>query len=206
MKYFVSLIAIAAIFASALVADHHMTAKVGEMAPNFTLTSAAGNEHSLADFKGKYVVLEWTNFGCPFVRKHYDVKNMQNLQKEYTVKDVVWLSICSSAMGKQGYFEGDDLTKQLKEEGTNATAYLIDADGKVGHMYGAKITPHMFIINPEGKLVYAGAIDSKKSTNSEDIANSTNYVKTSLDELMAGKEVSNPTTKPYGCSIKYAKK
>lgn len=178
-------------------------AKVGEMAPDFTLTSSEGNEHSLSDFKGKYVVLEWTNFGCPFVKKHYESENMQKLQKEMTGKDVVWLSICSSAEGKQGYYEGADLKKQVKEHKSNCTAYLVDADGKVGKMYGAKTTPDMFVINPDGELIYAGAIDDKASVDVEDVKDAKNYVRSALMQSMEGNEVSTSTTKPYGCSVKY---
>lgn len=178
-------------------------AKVGEMAPDFTLTSSDGNTHSLSDFKGKYVVLEWVNYGCPFVKKHYESNNMQTLQKEFTGKEVVWLSICSSAEGKQGYFEGDELKKEIKNQKANCTAYLIDADGKVGKMYQAKTTPHMYVVGPEGKLIYAGAIDDKKSVDTEDVKTAKNYVKAALMEAMAGKEVSTSSTKSYGCSVKY---
>lgn len=181
-------------------------AKVGEMAPDFTLVSSDGNEHSLSDFKGKYVVLEWVNYGCPFVVKHYGSNNMQTLQKEMTDKDVVWLSICSSAPGKQGYFEGDDLKKAIKENKAACTAYLQDTDGKVGKMYQAKNTPVMYIVNPEGKLVYAGGIDDVPSADPEDVKTAKNYIRAAMDELMAGKAVTNATTKPYGCSVKYANK
>lgn len=178
-------------------------AKIDEPAPDFTLTDSNGNEHSLSDFKGKYVVLEWINFGCPFVKKHYNSGNMQELQKKYTGKDVVWLSICSSAEGKQGYFEDAEINEQLNEKNAAMTAYLIDESGEVGHMYNAKTTPHMYIINPEGVLVYAGGIDDKPSTDEDDIETAKNYVSTALDALMSGNEVTNKVTKPYGCSVKY---
>jgi len=180
-----------------------MMAEIGRSAPDFTLTSSTGNTHSLSDFAGKYVVLEWVNYDCPFVKKHYGSGNMQNLQAAYTEKDVVWLSICSSAPGKQGYSEGQALNKRINQEKSRATAYLVDSDGKVGRMYGAKTTPHMYVINPEGRLVYAGAIDSKPSTNQADIPGATNYVMTALDAAMVGKTIQTSTTESYGCSVKY---
>ncbi|MEZ5357293.1 MAG: thioredoxin family protein [Candidatus Zixiibacteriota bacterium] len=183
-----------------------MTAEVGKHAPNFTLTDANGKTHSLSDFKGKYVVLEWVNFGCPFVVKHYKSGNMQNLQAKYTKKGVTWLSICSSAPGNQGYFEGDELKKQIKDNNFKASAYMIDASGEVGRMYNAKTTPNMYIINPEGVLVYAGAIDDKPSTNLEDVEGASNYISMALDQAMAGKSVQVASTQPYGCSVKYSKK
>lgn len=178
-------------------------AKIDAPAPDFTLLDSNGNEHSLSDFKGKYVVVEWINFGCPFVKKHYNSGNMQSLQKKYTGKNVVWLSICSSAEGKQGYFGNEEINEQLKDKAAAMTAYLIDESGKVGHMYNAKTTPHMYIVNPEGILVYAGGIDDKASTDEDDIETATNYVSTALDALMAGKEIADKVTKPYGCSVKY---
>ena len=178
-------------------------ATVGETAPNFTLMDASGKQHSLADYKGKYVVLEWINFGCPFVKKHYGSGNMQSLQKKYEEKGVVWLSICSSAPGKQGHFEGKELTTEIKDNGCMANAYLVDADGAVGRMYNAKTTPNMYVIDPSGKLIYAGAIDDKPSTDQADINGATNYVKAALDAAMAGKAVAVSNTQPYGCGVKY---
>jgi peroxiredoxin len=180
-------------------------ATVGKKAPDFTLVDAQGETHYLSDYADKYVVLEWVNFDCPFVKKHYGSKNMQTLQAAYQEKEVVWLSICSSAPGKQGYFDGDDLAKRIKAEGGNASAYLIDADGTVGRMYEAKTTPHMFVIDPEGTLVYAGAIDDHPSTKIADIEGATNYVQLALDASMAGEEVETDWTKSYGCSVKYGK-
>lgn len=180
-------------------------AEVGKKAPDFTLTDANGKTHSLSDFKGKYVVLEWVNFGCPFVKKHYGSGNMQMLQEAYTKKDVVWLSICSSAPGKQGYFAGEALTQAISEHDVKANAYLIDADGKVGRMYEAKTTPNMYVINPDGELIYAGAIDDTPSVDPDDIPNSTNYIKATLDAAMAGKAVAVKSTQPYGCGVKYDK-
>lgn len=178
-------------------------ATVGQKAPDFTLVDATGKKRSLADYQGKYVVLEWVNFDCPFVRKHYGTKNMQGLQTRYTGQDVVWLSICSSAPGNQGYFEGEALTKRISSEGMKSTAYLIDADGAVGRRYEAKTTPDMFVINPKGVLIYAGAIDDHPSTKPEDVQGAANYVSDALSLSMSGKPVSTSWTKSYGCSVKY---
>ncbi len=177
--------------------------KLDEAAPSFKLTDSNGKEHSLSDFKGKWVVLEWVNYGCPFVKKHYGSGNMQTLQKTYTEKGIVWLSICSSSEGKEGYFDADELKDKIKTANGSQTAYLVDEDGTVGKMYEAKTTPHMFIINPEGVLVYNGAIDNKRSTDQEDIKDATNYVKEALDAALAGKAIATKSTKPYGCSVKY---
>lgn len=177
--------------------------KVGSIAPDFSLIDSAGKTRSLSEFKGKHVVLEWFNPGCPFVQKHYTSGNMQKLQKEYAGKGVTWLAVDSSAPGKEGHLTPQTATKQMAEWKMKPTALLLDADGKAGQAYGAKNTPHMFIIAPDGKLIYEGAIDSKPSANAGDIASSTNYVKVALDEAMSGKPVSNPNTKPYGCSVKY---
>ena len=178
-------------------------AKVGEAAPGFTLVDSNGEEHSLADFEGKYVVLEWINYDCPFVVKHYDSGNMQSLQKKYTEKDVVWLAVCSSAPGKQGNFDNEEINKRSSDHNAAFTAYLIDADGKVGKSYGAKTTPHMYVINPEGTLIYAGGIDNIASADQDDIAEATNFVSAALDAAMNGDEVLVKVAKPYGCSVKY---
>jgi peroxiredoxin len=178
-------------------------AVIDRQAPDFTLTDAEGNTHSLSDFEGKHVVLEWINFDCPFVKKHYKSSNMQNLQESYTNKDVVWLTVCSSAPGKQGYFSGQELQARISEHKLKSTAYLLDTDGKVGRAYEAKTTPHMYVINPEGVLVYAGAIDSKRSTKAADIPGAVNYVKEALDASLAGGEVKTRMSTPYGCSVKY---
>lgn len=179
------------------------TVKLNEQAKDFKLKDSNGKEHSLSDFKGKIVVLEWVNFDCPFVKKHYNSKNMQSLQLKYTKKDIVWLSICSSAEGKQGNFSNDEIDDRIKNHNGKMSAYLIDADGKVGKMYGAKTTPHMYIIDKEGKLVYAGGIDDKASTDLEDVKAANNYVSKALDELLGGKSVSLQSSIPYGCSVKY---
>lgn len=177
--------------------------KVGSAAPDFSLTDAKGATHSLSQSKGKYVVLEWFNPQCPFVKKHYGSGNMQKLQQEYSEKGVVWMSIDSSATEKEGYLTPEAATKQMADWKMNSTTLLLDSDSKAGRAYGAKNTPHMFVVNPEGKIVYEGAIDSKATADPADIANATNYVKVALDESLAGKPVSHPNTKPYGCSVKY---
>jgi glutathione peroxidase-family protein len=178
-------------------------AKIDEKAPDFRLKDSNGAEHSLSDFAGKVVVLEWINYDCPFVKKHYDSKNMQSLQENYTKQGVIWLAICSSAEGKQGNFSNDEINKRSKEHDAKFTAYLIDEDGKVGKMYGAKTTPNMYVINSDGVLVYAGAIDDIKSTDVNDVKKATNFVAKALDEVLAGKNVTTKSTTPYGCSVKY---
>lgn len=172
-------------------------------APDFTLNDSAGTEHSLSQYKGKTVVLEWVNQGCPFVKKHYREGHMQKLQETYTGKDVIWLSITSSAPGKQGYKTPEQHEMAIAKQGIKATAVLIDSDGTVGKLYQAKTTPHMFVIDAEGNIAYQGAIDNKKSTKTADIAGSENFVRNALDEILAGKAVSVPKTQPYGCSVKY---
>ena len=176
---------------------------VGSAAPDFSLTDAQGKTHSLSEYKGKYVVLEWFNPECPFVKKHYGTSNMQNLQKQYTDKGVVWLTIDSNAPGTEGSITPEQAQKIADSWKTHQTALLLDPEGKAGRAFGAKNTPHMVVINPEGKIAYEGAIDSKASPNPADIPSSTNYVKAALDESLAGKSVSTPQTKPYGCSVKY---
>ena len=176
---------------------------VGNAAPDFSLTDAKGKTHSLSDYKGKYVVLEWFNPECPFVKKHYGSGNMQNLQKEFTGKGIVWLTIDSNAPGTEGNLTPEQAEKVASAWKTKQTALLLDPEGKAGRAYGAKNTPNMVIINPEGKIVYEGAIDSKATPNPGDIPSSTNYVKAALEESLAGKPISNPTTRPYGCSVKY---
>ncbi len=176
---------------------------VGSAAPDFSLTDAKGKPHSLAQYKGKYVVLEWFNPECPFVKKHYGSGNMQKLQEQYTSKGVAWLTIDSNAPGTEGNLSADAASKVTTGWKTQQTALLLDPEGKAGRAYGAKNTPNMVVINPEGKIVYEGAIDSKATPNPADIPNSTNYVKVALDESLAGKPVTTSTTKPYGCSVKY---
>lgn len=192
-----------ALFAVALATTVYANPEVGKPAPDFTLQDISGKKHELSDYKGKYVVLEWVNFGCPFVKKHYGSENMQKLQKEFAEKGVVWLSICSSAPGKQGNETPEAAQKGISEYGWAASAYLVDRDGKVGKLYNAKTTPEMFVVNPEGKLIYAGAIDDKPTPDPSTVNGSNNYVKAALTEAKAGKPVSVSATKPYGCSVKY---
>ena len=175
----------------------------GQAAPDFSLTDANGQQQSLSAYKGKYVVLEWFNPECPFVRKHYGTGNMQAIQKEMTGKGVVWLSVDSSALGKQGYLTPEQARIFQKEEHNAATAILLDSGGVVGRLYGAKTTPSMFVINPEGVIIYAGAIDNKRSTDPDDVKTAVNYVRQALNESLAGKPVSVAQTQSYGCSVKY---
>ncbi len=178
-------------------------AAVGAPAPSFTLTDTKGATHALADFAGKPVVLEWTNPECPFVKKHYGAKNMQALQAKYVAQGAVWLSVCSSAPGKQGHYPADEWNRILAEQGSAATALLLDPDGQVGLAYGAKTTPHLFVIDAAGTLVYDGAIDDNPSTDSADIPGARAYVAEALDAVLAGAPVPVAQTKPYGCSVKY---
>ena len=189
------------LFATMAIANAEVS--IGQPAPDFTLTDCSGKKVSLSDYKGKVVVLEWVNHGCPFVAKHYGSGNMQKLQADAAAKGVVWLSICSSAPGKQGHMTGGDASKKCAETQSAATAYLLDESGEVGKTYNAKVTPEMVVIDANGVLVYQGAIDDKKSTNPGDIAGAKNYVSAALDEVLAGKPVSTPKTDAYGCSVKY---
>jgi peroxiredoxin len=191
------------VFVATLQLEAGDKARVDHPAPDFTLEDAEGNSHTLSDYQGKYLVLEWVNFDCPFVRKHYGSGNMQSLQETYTGEGVVWFSVCSSAPGRQGYFEGEELDERIAEEKAVPTAYLLDPEGTVGKTYGAKTTPHIYIIDPDGILIYAGGIDDIRSTDTDDIAEATNYVKTTLDAAMAGDPVPVKTSRPYGCSVKY---
>ncbi|MFN2477197.1 MAG: thioredoxin family protein [Chthoniobacterales bacterium] len=177
--------------------------RVGSAAPDFSVADAKGKTHTLSEYKGKYVVLEWFNPECPFVKKHYGSGNMQKLQQEAARKGVVWLTIDSSAAGKEGNLTPDAANKTMADLKMNSTALLLDANGKAGQTYGAKNTPHMFVINPDGQLIYQGAIDDKPTANPADIASAKNYVRTAITEAMAHQPLSNPTTKPYGCSVKY---
>lgn len=177
--------------------------EVGQPAPNFTLKDSTGKEHSLADFKGKTVILEWYNYGCPFVVKHYGSGNMQRLQKAATADGVVWLSVVSSAPGKQGHLTPKQAETKKTEVGSGATAILLDESGAVGRQYAARTTPEIFIVNPDGTLVYKGAIDDKPTPDPAAIEGATNYVTTTLAALKAGSPVEPAQTKPYGCSVKY---
>lgn len=176
---------------------------IGKPAPEFTATDSNGKSHKLSDFKGKTVVLEWTNPGCPFVKKHYNSKNMQGLQEKYTGEGVIWLSINSSADGKEGNLNGEAANKYIAEKGAKQTAYLLDPTGTIGKLYDAKTTPHIFVIDKTGNVVYEGAIDDNDSPKPEDAATAKNYVAAALDSVLAGKPVEKAQTKPYGCSVKY---
>jgi peroxiredoxin len=180
--------------------------EVGKAAPNFSLADTNGKTLSLADFKGKYVVLEWYQPDCPFVQKHYRSGNMQALQKEYTGKGVTWLTIDSSAPGEEGNYPAGKLNEIAAQDSSARTALLLDPAGNVGRLYGAKTTPDMYIVDPNGVLVYKGAIDNKRSTDLADVKTATNYVKGALDAVMSGKRVPTTATQPYGCSVKYASK
>lgn len=175
----------------------------GSKAPDFTGTDSDGLTRSLSEYKGKYVVLEWLNYECPFVRKHYNSGNMQSLQRHYASKDVIWLSIISSAQGNQGFMTPKQASKFKNVELSQSTALLLDVSGTIGRLYGAKTTPHMFIIDPQGTLVYQGAIDTIATTDPGDIDKAQNYVRSVLDALIAGEEVVPFSTKSYGCSVKY---
>jgi peroxiredoxin len=194
---------IAIAIAAALVAPA-WAARIGEKAPEFTATDSNGVEHTLSQYAGKYVVLEWHNNGCPYVRKQYNSGNMQKLQKEWTARGVVWLTVVSSAPGKQGYVTADEENAYLKQINAAPTAVLLDPTGRLGHLYDAKTSPHMFIIDPSGTLIYNGAIDDQPTPDPVSIEGATNYVSQALSEAMAGKPVSVPTSRPYGCSVKYA--
>lgn len=178
-------------------------AKVDKAAPSFELKNTQGEVVNLSEFAGKYVVLEWTNHLCPYVKKHYESDSMQALQRKYTDQDVVWLSIISSAPGKQGHVSATKADELTKSRNAAPSHVLFDESGEVGKLYGAKTTPHMYIIDPKGALRYAGAIDSIKSANPADIAKATNYVETSMVSLLAGNKVNKKVTPPYGCSVKY---
>jgi alkyl hydroperoxide reductase subunit AhpC len=178
-------------------------AQVGAPAPNFHGTDSNGKAQNLDQYKGKYIVLEWHNHDCPYTIKHYKSGNMQSLQKEWTAKGVVWFTVISSAPGTQGYVDAAQENAYMKKMGAQPTAAILDPKGEIGHLYGAKTTPNMFIIDPTGKLIYAGAIDDHATTEISDIQSSKNYVSAALSEAMNGKAVETPVTRPYGCSVKY---
>lgn len=200
---FTILAALAAVGLAACLPSANAAPVVGEPAPDFTAVDTNGVEHSLSDFKGKNVVLEWSNHECPFVVKHYEPGNMQKLQKEATDGGAIWLTIVSSAEGKQGNTTPEEANKIMEDVGANSTARLLDPTGAVGKLYDAKTTPHMFVIDKEGVLAYAGAIDSDSSFKQSSIATATNYVTAALKSLNAGEEIEVTSTKPYGCSVKY---
>jgi peroxiredoxin len=188
---------------AALVFSSANAAPPGNAAPAFSEVNTAGKTISLADFKGKTVVLEWTNNGCPFVQKHYNSKNMQNTQAAATDDGVIWLSVISSRPGSQGHVDGAGADKLTADRGAKPTHVLLDPDGSMGRAYGAKTTPHMFIITPDGKIAYNGAIDSIQSNRVDDVPKATNYVTSALANLEAGKAPDPALTVPYGCDVKY---
>ncbi|MFB2833205.1 thioredoxin family protein [Floridanema evergladense] len=179
------------------------TATVNKPAPNFVATDTNGKNHRLTDFKGKVVVLEWTNHDCPFVRKHYGSSNMQKLQKELTGKGAVWISIISSAPGMQGYVSASQANELTKSRNASPTAVILDPEGKIGKQYGARTTPHIFVIDKNSNIGYMGAIDSIPSPDPADIPKADNYVRDAVNALISGKSVTNSQTQPYGCSVKY---
>ncbi|WP_413561439.1 redoxin domain-containing protein [Bdellovibrio sp. HCB209] len=178
-------------------------AKIGSPAPDFSVTDAQGKPQHLKDYKGKYVILEWYNKDCPYVRKHYDSKNMQKIQSEMTGKEVVWLTVISSAKGKQGYLAAADALANGTKEGSKANAILLDSSGAMGKAYGAKTTPHMFLIDPQGMVRYAGAIDNNDSSDPKTVETAQNYIVAATNSAMKGEKIAKETSKPYGCSVKY---
>ena len=186
-----------------LVAGARAAVQPGKPAPDFTLTDVDGRSVTLSEFRGKYVVLEWFNSECPFVQKHYDSGNMQALQSKYTQKDVVWLAINSTNPHHSNFRDRKRSREIMSNWNGKPTGLLLDPEGIVGQAYGARTTPHMYIVDPQGKLVYMGGIDDKPSFSARDIPDAKNYVAVALDELLAGKPVSETDTRPYGCSVKY---
>ncbi len=202
-QFATSTLATAALLATTSQAWAQQTATVGQVAPAFSAKDVNGKTVSLADFKGKTVVLEWVNPGCPYVRKHYSAGNMQGTQQDALSKNMVWLAINSTETGHPDYLSPAKLATWMKEQKSPATHTLMDESGSIGKAYAARTTPHMYIVNPQGQLVYAGGIDSIPSASAEDIPKATNYVKVSLAEMASGKAVSNSVTRAYGCSVKY---
>ncbi|MBI1309054.1 MAG: redoxin domain-containing protein [Proteobacteria bacterium] len=200
MRLLLALIALVTFSANA----HAAAYAVGDAIPaTVKVTLADGTTHSLQEYRGHPLVLEWTNYGCPFTRKHYDSGNMQKLQSTYTAQGVTWLSVMSSAPGKQGYYSQADAPSAIAHMGFKGTGVVLDPEGTLGRAFGAETTPDMYVIDASGKLAYRGAIDSIPSFSKEDIAKADNYVADALDEVLAGKEVTTPQTNPYGCSVKY---
>ena len=177
--------------------------EVGKMAPDFTAVGSDGKSYTLSELRGQRVILEWTNADCPYVRKHYGAGNMQALQKDAADNDFLWLSVISSAPGKQGHVSADDANALSESREATPATVLLDESGKVGKLYGARTTPHMYIVDEKGTLVYAGGIDDKPTANPDDIDGATNYVRQAMDEMLADKSVSVATSRPYGCSVKY---
>jgi peroxiredoxin len=199
------LISAPSVFAKVASRSSTVSLTIGAPAPALNFTDAKGNVHNFEHFKGKVVVLEWTNHQCPFVRRQYDGGAMQALQKKYTDEGVVWLSVVSSAPGNEGYVTGDEAEKVASDNKAVPTAIVLDPSGELGKAFGAKTTPHMFILGKDGTLVYKGAVDNIRSFRPEDVKNPENYFANALDEVLAGKPVSKPDTLAYGCSVKYDK-
>ena len=193
----------AAVIVAAIAALPLFAVRVGQQAPDFSANGSNGQTYKLSDFKGKFVVLEWHNNGCPYTQKHYNSGNMQRLQKEWTAKGIAWFTVLSSAAGEQGYVNAAQENDYMKRMGAAPTAALLDPSGQRGHLYDAKTTPQMILIGPNGQLLYDGAIDDRPTEDTSDIAGAKNYISAALTEAMAGKPVSQPTTRPYGCSVKY---
>jgi len=196
-------LALAAAVCALVAATPALAATAGAPAPTFTLNDTAGKPVSLADYRGKFVVLEWTNPECPFVQKHYVSRNMQGLQKEWGAKDVVWLSINSTNANHGEFKTAEEMARWMRAQGGAPAATLIDGSSATGRAYGAKTTPHMFVVDPTGKLIYNGAIDDRRSSNPADAKAANNYVRAALTEATAGKPVTVASTTPYGCSVKY---
>jgi hypothetical protein len=178
--------------------------RVGKMAPDFKASDSNGQIHELSNYRGKFVVLEWHNNECPYTQKHYESGNMQRLQRDWTGRGVIWFTVISSAPSQPGFVTAKQENDYLRKMNASPTAALLDPGGGVGQLYAAKTTPHMFVVNPSGVLIYEGAIDSKATTEQSDIATATNYVSQALEEALAGNPVTKPTSRPYGCSVKYA--
>jgi hypothetical protein len=198
-----TLIASSLLLAASLATVAHAAPAVGQAAPDFTLTDTSGKAVKLSDYRGKFVVLEWTNPGCPYVRKHYDSGNMPATQRDATGKGVVWLSINSTEKDAFDYMAPAKLAGWVKDRKATPTAMLMDEEGTAGQAYGARTTPHMYIVNPQGQLVYAGGIDSIPSSSQSDIPKAVNYIRQGLNEALTGKPISVASSRPYGCSIKY---
>jgi len=196
-------VAIAGATISTFTVNTSATVRVGSPAPNFTAKTSTGQTVNLSDYKGKVVVLEWTNHECPFVVKHYSTGNMQKLQQEAKAKGAVWFSVVSSAPGQQGFVTAEQANAVVKEKKATPTAVLLDPDGTLGKLYGARTTPHMFVIDKAGQLQYMGAIDDAPSLANQDVTKANNYVRAALGQIMAGQKVTTSTTQPYGCSVKY---
>ncbi|HSJ62566.1 MAG TPA: redoxin domain-containing protein [Gemmatimonadaceae bacterium] len=177
--------------------------EIGKPAPAFTLPDSRGAKHSLAQYQGKWVVLEWLNYGCPYVQKHYRSGNIPGQQEKWRAKGVVWLAIASSAPGEQGHYEAAKMNVESQKKGSKASAVLLDPAGTVGRLYDAKVTPHMFVIDPKGTVVYMGGIDNVPTPRDRDLERATQLVDAALEEGMAGKAISTPTSRPYGCNVKY---